>query len=131
MEKVILRKMKGDSKMRKIYMSENVKLFLESSDVKLKNKFQNILDFISNEKNGLCEPYVRHISQNKFKNMYEMRLKASGVMARVVFLKKDENIVLLYAFYKNDKKDTKRALDHSLRLLNSTRKNDYMEVLVV
>ena len=49
MEKVILRKMKGDSKMRKIYMSENVKLFLESSDVKLKNKFQNILDFQSVE----------------------------------------------------------------------------------
>ena len=117
--------------MRKIYTYGNVQNFIESSDVKLKNKFQNILSLISNEKNGLCEPYVRHISQNRFKDMYEMRLKASGVMARVVFLKQNESIILLYAFYKNDKKDTKRALDHSLRLLNSTRKNDYMEVLVV
>lgn len=116
--------------MRKIYMCENVKLFLESGDVKLKNKFQIILDYISNEKNRLCEPYVRHISQNRFKDMYEMRIKASGVMARIVFSKQDENIILLYAFYKNDKKDTKRALEHSIRLLNDRRKNNYMEVLV-
>ena len=117
--------------MRKIYMYQNVKFFLESSEEKLKNKFQTILAYISNEKNRLCEPYVRHISQNRFKDMYEMRIKASGVMARVVFSKQDENIILLYAFYKNDKKDTKRALEHSLRLLNDTRKNNYLEVLVV
>ena len=116
--------------MRKIYTYGNVQNFIERSDVKLKNKFQNILSFISNEKNELGEPYVRHISQNKFKNMYEMRLKASGVMARVVFLKKDENIILLYAFYKNDKKDTKRALEHSLRLLNDAEINNYKEVLI-
>ncbi len=110
--------------MRKIYMYQNVKLFLERGDEKLKNKFQNILDYISDEKNRLCEPYVRHISQTRFKDMYEMRLKASGVMSRVVFSKQDEDIILLYAFYKNDKKDTKRALEHSLRLLNDTRKNN-------
>lgn len=117
--------------MRKIYMYQNVKHFLESSDAKLKNKFQKILDYISNEKNRFCEPYVRHISQNRFKDMYEMRIKVSGVMVRVVFFKQNENIILLYAFYKNDKKDTKRALEHSLMLLNDTRKNNYTEVLVV
>lgn len=116
--------------MRKIYTYENVQNFIESSDVRLKNKFQNILAYISNEKNRLCEPYVRHISHSKFKELYEIRLKASGTMARVVFLKQDENIILLYAFYKNDKKDTKRALEHSLRLLNDTRENNYKEVLV-
>lgn len=112
-------------------MCENVQIFIESGDVKLKNKFQSILSYISNEKNRLCEPYVRHISQNRFKDMYEIRMKASGTMSRIVFSKQDENIILLYAFYKSDKKDTKRALEHSLRLLNDTRKNNYMEVLVV
>ncbi len=116
--------------MRKIYTYRNVQNFIESSDVKLKNKFQNILAHISNEKNCLCEPYVRHISQNRFKRLYEIRLKASGAMARVVFSMQDENIVLLYAFYKNDKKDTKRALEHSLRLLNDLRENNYKEVLI-
>lgn len=111
-------------------MYQNVKLFLEGSEVKLKNKFQNILAYISNEKNCLCEPYVRHISQNRFKELYEIRLKASGTMARVVFSMQDENIILLYAFYKNDKKDTKRALEHSLRLLNDTSENNYKEVLI-
>lgn len=116
--------------MRKIYTYGNVQNFIESGDEKLKNKFQNILDYISNEKNELREPYVRHISQNRFKGLYEIRLKASGIMARVVFSKQDENIFLLYAFYKNDKKDTKRALEHSLRLLNDARENNYKEVLI-
>ena len=116
--------------MRKVYTYENVQNFIESSDAKLKNKFKNILAFISNEKNELREPYIRHISQNRFKGLYEIRLKASGTMARVVFLKQDENIILLYAFYKNDKKDTKRALEYSLRLLNDAGKNNYKEVLI-
>ena len=116
--------------MRKIYTYQNVQIFIERSDEKLKNKFQNILVYISNEKNELREPYVRHISQNRFKDMYEMRIKASGVMARVVFSKQDENITLLYAFYKYDKKDTKRALEHSLKLLKDIRKNNYEEVLI-
>ena len=116
--------------MREIYMYQNVKLFLEGSDVKLKNKFQSILAYISDEKNELREPYVRHISQNRFKGLYEIRLKASGTMARVIFSKQDKNIILLYAFYKNDKKDTKRALEHSLRLLNDSRENNYKEVLI-
>lgn len=117
--------------MRKIYTYQNVQNFIESSNVKLKNKFQSVLTYISNEKNRLCEPYIRHISHSKFKELYEIRLKVSGTMARVIFSKQDENIILLYAFYKNDKKDTKRALEHSFRLLNNTRKNDYTEVLVV
>ena len=104
--------------MRKIYTYQNVQNFIESSDEKLKNKFQNILAYISNEKNRLCEPYVRHISHSKFKELYEIRLKASGVMARVVFSKQ------------NDKKDTKRALEHSLKLLNDARRNNYKEVLI-
>lgn len=116
--------------MKKIYTYQNVQNFIESSDEKLKNKFQSILAYISNEKNELREPYVRHISQNRFKGLYEIRLKASGAMARVVFSKQDENIILLYAFYKNDKKDTKRALEHSLRLLNDTRENNCKEVLI-
>ena len=111
-----------------IYTYQNVQNFMESSDVKLKNKFQNILAYISDEKNELREPYVRHISQNRIKGLFEIRLKTSGTMARVVFSKQDENIILLYAFYKNDKKDTKRALEHSIRLLNDTRKNNYDDI---
>lgn len=116
--------------MRKIYTYQNVQNFIESGDEKLKNKFQSILAYISNEKNELREPYVRHISQNRFKGLYEIRLKASGTMARVVFSMQDESIILLYAFYKNDKKDTKRALEHSLKLLNDTRENNFKEVLI-
>lgn len=122
--------------MRKIYAYKKdkdcpVRCFLEKADVKVLNKFQIILNHISNEKNGLCEPYVRHISQNKYRDMYEIRLKVSGVMARIIFLKQEENIILLYAFYKNDKKDTKRALERAFKFSSEMKKNnDFMEVLI-
>ena len=123
--------------MRKIYAYKNeracpVQCFLEKADVKIINKFQTILTHISNEKNGLCEPYVRHISQNKYKDMYEIRLKMSGIMARIIFSKQEENIILLYAFYKNDKKDTKMALERAFKLSNEVSRNkNLMEVMVV
>ena len=123
--------------MRKIYAYKNgnicpVLCFLDEADGKLKNKFQSVLIHISNIKNGLCEPYVRHISQNRFKDMYEMRLKVSGIMARIIFLKQENDIVLLYGFYKNDKKDTKMALERAFKISNEIKKNNkFVEVQIV
>ena len=56
--------------MRKIYTYQNVQNFIESGDENLKGKFQNILAYISNEKTKLREPYVRHISHSKFKELF-------------------------------------------------------------
>ena len=53
--------------MRNIYVYKNehesqVENFFENSDEKLRSKFKTILAYISNDKNLLCEPYVKHIS---------------------------------------------------------------------
>ena len=94
--------------------------------------YKRQLIHISDAKNGFCEPYVRHISQNRFKDMYEMRLKVSGIMARIIFLKQENDIVLLYGFYKNDKKDTKMALERAFKISNEIKKNNsFMEVQIV
>ena len=40
-------------------------------------------------------------------------------MVRVIFYDKDGEVLLLYAFYKRDRKDTEKALETSLKILNS------------
>ena len=40
-------------------------------------------------------------------------------MVRVIFYEKNEEVLLLYAFYKRDKKDTEKALEAALKILNS------------
>ena len=114
--------------MRNIYICKNenesqVERFFENADEKLRNKFKSILTYISNEKNPLCEPYVKHISIGKYRELYEMRMKVSGNMVRVLFVKQDEDIMLLYAFYKKSSKDTEKALETAFKTLNKMREN--------
>lgn len=114
--------------MRNIYIYKNgneslVECFFENADEKLKNKFKSILAYISNEKNLLCEPYVKHISLGKYREFYEIRMKASSNMVRVLFVKQDTDIVLLYAFYKRSGKDTEKALETAYKKPNKMRSN--------
>ncbi|MBQ7898054.1 MAG: type II toxin-antitoxin system RelE/ParE family toxin [Clostridia bacterium] len=112
--------------MRNIYIYKNenqVARFFENADEKLKQKFKRIITYISNEKNPLCEPYVKHISVSKYRELYEIRMKVCGNMARVLFVRQDEDIVLLYAFYKKSGKDTEKALEAAFKMLNKMREN--------
>ena len=117
--------------MRNIYINKSknesqVERFFENADDKLKQKFATILAYISNEKNPLCEPYVKHISVGRYKELYEIRMKASGNMVRVLFVKQENNIVLLYAFYKRNGKDTEKALEVAFKILNKMRESGEM-----
>ena len=114
--------------MRKIYIyrggNENdVQRFFEKADEKLQGKFKSILTYISNEKNPLCEPYVKHISISRYRELYEVRMKVSGNMVRVLFVKQGEDILLLYAFYKRSSKDMEKALEVAFKMLNRMREN--------
>ncbi len=114
--------------MRKIYIyrsgNENdVQSFFKKTDEKTHSKFKSILTYISNEKNPLCEPYVKHISIGRYRELYEIRMKVSGNMVRVLFVKQSEDIVLLYAFYKRSGKDTEKALEVAYKMLNKMREN--------
>ena len=38
---------------------------------------------------------------------------------RLIFSERDDNIVLLHAFYKHDKRDTEKALENALKVYES------------
>ncbi len=114
--------------MRNIYIYKNenknqVEQFFKNSNEKLRSKLKGILTYILNEKNPLCEPYVKHISIARYRELYEIRMKVSGNMVRVLFVKQGEDIVLLYAFYKKSGKDTEKALEAAFKMMNRMRES--------
>ncbi len=117
-----------------VYKNENesqVATFFENADEKLKQKFKSILAYISDEKNPLCEPYVKHISIGRYRELYEIRMKGSGNMVRVIFSKQDTDIVLLYAFYKQSGKDTEKALEVAFKIHNKMKEKCEVEKILV
>lgn len=94
-----------------------VDTFIKTSNQKIKKKFDFILRYIADEKNQFKEPYVKHFSIEKYKRLYELRLKAAGTMVRIIFYSIEENIILLNAFIKRDKRDTEQALEYALKLI--------------
>ena len=111
--------------MRKIYVYRNdagevpVLRFIESTHKKIRSKFDFMLQFVKDERNMLCEPYVKHFSIDKYKMLYELRIRANGTMVRVIYYKAEENINLLHAFFKKSRRDTENALEYALKILNS------------
>lgn len=109
--------------MRKIYLYHNggdcpVADFIELADQKIRRKFAFCMDYIKEERNGFCEPYVKHFSIEKYRQLYECRIKATGRMVRVIFYEHNSEILLLHAFYKRDRKDTEKALEAARKLLD-------------
>lgn len=111
--------------MRKIYVYRNddgevpVLRFIESTHKKIRSKFDFMLHFVKDERNLLCEPYVKHFSIDKYKMLYELRIRANGTMVRVIYYRAEENIILLHAFFKKSRRDTENALEYALKILNS------------
>ena len=111
--------------MRKIYVYRNdagevpVLRFIESTHKKIRRKFDFMLQFVKDERNMLCEPYVKHFSIDKYKMLYELRIRANGTMVRVIYYKAEENIILLHAFFKKSRRYTENALEYALKILSS------------
>lgn len=110
--------------MRKIlvYNSEGdcqVERFISQTNDKIKRKLKSQLEYIRDERNGFIEPYVKHFSIEKYRQFYELRVKASGTMMRIIFIENRGEILLLYAFYKRDRKDTEKALECALKIKNA------------
>ncbi len=109
--------------MRKIYTYKDgnkypVEEFLRGIDEKLRKKLEIQLVYICDERNPFTEPYVKHFSIVKYRQMYEVRVKAAETMLRIIFYEKDGNIILLHAFRKRDRKDTEKALVNAFRILD-------------
>lgn len=111
--------------MRKIYNYiitngvSPVDTVINEAGEKFIKKYCFLKEYIMNENNRLCEPYVKHFSVERYRMLYELRLRINGSMIRVIFFLTDEDdVILLHAFYKRDKRDTEKALEYALKLLN-------------
>lgn len=67
--------------MRKIFITPNVKSFIEQADKKTTIKMNFMIAYLTDNKNVLREPYVRHISIPKYKELYELRIRTAKTMA--------------------------------------------------
>lgn len=92
--------------------------FAGNFNEKIKKKMRFVFHYISDERNPLREPHVKHFTIEKYKRLYELRLKASNTMIRIIYFHIDEDIVLLHAFVKRDKRDTEQALEYALKLID-------------
>lgn len=110
--------------MRKLYAYKKgdacpVEDFLKNINKKLHTKLLFQLAYILDESNGFLEPYVKYFSLAKYRQMYEIRVKAAETMMRIIFYEKDGEIIFLHAFYKHDRRDTGKALETAYRILES------------
>ena len=115
--------------MRKIYAYYNgtncpVNDFLKSAEEKIKKKFKFCLEYLKDDKHCFCEPYVRHFSGGRFSRLYEVRVMVLSKLVRVIFYENNEEITFLHAFYKKELKDTRTALETSLKILDKITDND-------
>lgn len=110
--------------MRKVFIYEYdgycpIEAFFQKADKKIQNKLKFQLEYIKDERNIFTEPYVKHFSIEKYRKLYELRIKAAGTMVRVIFYEHNGEIILLHAFYKKDRKDTEKALESALKILHT------------
>lgn len=102
--------------MRKIFITPNVKAFMEQADDKTRAKINSVLLYLTDNKNSLREPYVKHISTAKYKELYELRVKVSKEMSRLLFTLSGDDIVLLYAFKKKCDRDNEKAFERAFKI---------------
>lgn len=110
--------------MRKIYVYAKdghspVQEFIDNINDKIMEKLIFQIIYIRNESNPFCEPYVKHFSMERYRKMYELRLKAAETMVRIIFYEHNGEIVFLHAFHKRDKKDTDKGLETAFKILES------------
>ena len=109
--------------MRKVYIYDagesQVEKFFSKADIKIQNKLRFQIEYIKDVRNSFTEPHIKHFTIDRYKELYELRIKAAGTMVRVIFYEDNGDILLLYAFYKHDKRDTQKALDTAIKILSS------------
>ena len=93
-----------------------VQEFLQGMNEKIQDKLRFQFAYILDENSSFVEPYVKHFSLAKYRQLYEIRVIAAKTMVRVIFHEKNGEIILLYAFHKRDRKDTERALEAARRI---------------
>ena len=94
-----------------------VRDFLQKADPKIRTKLAYQLRMLQSSSQMLGEPHVKHFTIERYRQLYEFRIKVSGKIVRIMFCEWGDHIALLHAFYKHGKRDTRNALEYTLQLL--------------
>ena len=94
--------------------------FIEGLEPKLRDKVVRQILYLSRTPlPELKEPHYKHFSIEKYQSFYELRERGWAAV-RIIFTPcPNGDYLLLHAFVKRQKRDTEKALEHSLRLLAS------------
>lgn len=85
-----------------------VENFLNSLDIKMRNKILMILNVLQEKGNQLREPYSKHLEDG----IFEVRGKIGNDISRVLyFFYYNEKIILTNGFIKKTQKTPKREID--------------------
>ncbi|WP_028129844.1 type II toxin-antitoxin system RelE/ParE family toxin [Selenomonas sp. AE3005] len=107
------------------YQKENGEIpvleFMLSLDAKMRAKVQQTIDLLENTGTGLREPYVAPLKGDKYKGIWELRVKFASNITRVFYFSfQGDTFVLLNGFKKKTMKTPVSELDRALRY-----KHDY------
>lgn len=93
-------------------------VFIEGQEPRLRDKLVRQIFYLSRTPlSELKEPHYKHFSIEKYRRLYELR-ERGRIVVRIIFtICPNGDYLLLHAFVKRQKRDTEKALEHSLRLL--------------
>lgn len=92
--------------------------FLAITDEKMRSKLLYALKCLVLFPDRMTEPYVKHFSIERYKNLYELRERIRILVRIILTFDKDGNIIILHPFVKKHDRNTVQALESSLRMLN-------------
>lgn len=90
--------------------------FLLTLDAKMRAKAFSEIELLQKHGINLREPYTKSIKGEKYKNLFELRVKFSSNISRIFyFTYKNNTFVLLNGFTKKSDETPKRELDKAIK----------------
>lgn len=122
--------------MKKIYILRDergetpILRFLETLDVKARNKLERGFYCLATQPDYLKPPNVKHFTIERYKQLYEYRARIR-ILLRVIFsMDEAGDIILLRPFIKRHERDTMQALEQALHDLERTKRESLLEYIL-
>lgn len=102
------------------YKKENGKTpvfeYLLTLDAKMRAKAFSEIELLQKHGTNLREPYMKAIKGEKYKNLFELRIKFSSNISRIFYFTfKNDTFVLLCGFTKKSEATPKQELDRAIK----------------
>ena len=90
-----------------------VECFIDGLTEKQQTKVYGLIALIACEPNALNPPHVKAFRLERYKGLYELRIKLVKLIRIIFYITKEGDIVFLHAFFKKHDRATEQALEIS------------------